>query len=96
MALPCVSKHPSEIRAVVINWAADIGTATITDSEFTIETFSGDSAPLTLDSQVEEDRKITPLFAGGSSGKTYQVENKVTLSDGQELVYEFDIEVIDQ
>lgn len=96
MALPKGTKHPNEIRAFPIFWAADIGTATITVSVFTIETFTGDAAPLTLDSQVEESRKITPLFAGGTAGKTYQVENKVTLSDGQELVYEFDIEVIDQ
>ena len=95
MALPQVTKHPDEIRAWPIQWGADIGTATISASEFTIESISGDSAPLTLSSQSNDGRTVTALFAGGTSGFTYEVENKVTLTDGQELVYEFDIEVID-
>jgi len=95
MALFKMTKHVDEIRAQPINWTKDIGTATITSSDFTIEAIAGDAAPLTLDSQSDTTRKTTPLFAGGTSGNTYGIENKVTLSDGQELVFEFECEVID-
>ncbi|RWB66560.1 hypothetical protein [Mesorhizobium sp.] len=72
-------KDPQEIRDFGIDWAAAIGTKTITAS-----TWSVVAGTVVIDSDDHTTTNTTVRLSGGTVGETCQLLNHVTLSDGEE------------
>lgn len=73
-------KDPEEIRDFGVNWAADLGSLTISTS-----TWSVVSGTVVIDSDTNTNTTTTVRLSGGTLGETCVLTNHVTLSDGQEL-----------
>lgn len=72
-------KDPDAVRDFGINWAKDIGTATISSSEWTVV-----SGAAVVDSDIFDDTTTTARISGGVDGSTCIFNNHIVLSDGQE------------
>lgn len=75
-----IQKDPSSERFVTFNWSADLGTATITTSTFTI---TGPDSALTKDnpSILSPATSTTVRLIGGTAGKTYMLTNQIVTNE---------------
>lgn len=57
---------------------------TISALTVTVETISGDSNPLTLDSSTNTDYVATAYLSGGTAGNFYNIEYKITTTGAKQ------------
>lgn len=81
-------KDPNAKLDYTFDWSAwMVSGDTITASTFSIETISGDAAPLIVSTPAAtfsaSDSTATAWFTGGTAGNTYVVTNQITTSDGR-------------
>lgn len=74
-------KDPEDIIDYTVDWAADLGARTITDSVFTVA--SGDV--VIVDSAWTDTTASVRLSGGTVAASPSQVNNHITLSTGEEL-----------
>jgi len=74
-------KHPDEVRDFVINWADEIGVATITASAWAVV-----EGGLVVDSNSFTATTSRCRCSAGDSGVWGRLQNDVTLSSGAVLV----------
>lgn len=90
MALPRREKHPSAIRAVpfrVLRLPTGV----------TIGTVSATSSPggLTIGSVTATGNEVTVMCSGGTAPTVYQIECTINLSNGERLIGECELAVVD-
>jgi hypothetical protein len=83
-----ILKDPDDIKACPVDWAPKLA------SGVTISTATG-VAPsgITLVSTTTDGETVNHFVSGGTSGQTYRLTSRVTLSDTQQLDAEFDVVV---
>ncbi len=59
-----------------------VNSETISSSEFTVETITGDTDPLVKSAQSSTNYTTTIKVSGGSSGKIYKIYNQIQTSGG--------------
>ncbi len=76
-------KDPSATLKYTADFAADLGSATISGASASADT------GLTAAGVVNDTTTVTVTISGGTDGETYRVTLTVTTSDGQTLVRSF-------
>jgi hypothetical protein len=76
-------KDPASTLKYTVDFAADLGTATISGASGVAET------GLTLGAVVNDTTTVTVTVSGGTVGETYRVTVTATTNDGQTLVRSF-------
>lgn len=89
MPLPRRQKHPSAIRAVpfrVLRLPTGI----------TIGTVSATATPggLTIGSVTASGNEVTVMCSGGTAPTVYQIECEINLSNGEKLIGECELEIV--
>ena len=89
MSLPTYEKHPSAIRAYPI-YVDNLGINTI-------GVVSGAITPagMTVTSVTAAGNIVTALLSSGVAGSTYQAEITINISNGERLIVEFLIRIVD-
>lgn len=79
-----ILKSPNESYSFTVEWAADLGSDTISTSVWTLET------GITNDTDSHDSGTTTTInLSGGTAGKTYTLTNQITTAAGD--VFEKDI-----
>lgn len=78
-----IDKDPGAKLNYSIDWTDWMPQSdTISTSTWTLETISGDAAPLVNHSTAINTYKTSVTISGGTSGKIYKVTNTITLGSG--------------
>lgn len=78
-----IDKDPGAKLNYSIDWTDWMPQSdTISTSTWTLETISGDAAPLVNHSTSINTYKTTVTISGGTAGKIYKVTNTITLGSG--------------
>lgn len=83
-------KHPSAIRAYPIA-VAGLGSNTIgvVSSAVTV------GAGMVVDSTTASGNTVTVVLSAGTAAIDYQIETTINLSNGERLIFEFNVKVVD-
>lgn len=74
-----IEKDPYAVLDYSLDWTDWMpSNETISAIEITAETIAGDSNPLTIDSTTNTDYIATAYISGGTAGKIYNIEYKIT------------------
>lgn len=85
-------KHPNEARSYFIDWQRELRARTIISAHASID---GGDGQLEVDLVTVQDAVVRVRLTGGTAGHTYNIEQAVTLSDGDTLVEEFLVYILD-
>jgi hypothetical protein len=78
-----IDKDTSAKLTYTLDWSQWLPTGqTISTSNWSLETFSGDAAPLVNEAASIVSSKTLITISGGTSGKIYKVYNTITTSGG--------------
>ena len=92
-----IEKDPYAVLDYSLDWTNWMPSSdTITSITVTAETISGDSAPLTIDSSTNTDYIATANISGGTAGNIYNVEYKITTTNGLKDSRNFRIKVVER
>ena len=93
-----LEKQPSEVRTYTMNFGNLMATGeTIsTIASVTSELRGGGSSNLVLASETISGQTVTLVISGGTHGRTYRVEIKITTSNGQTLEGDGILKVLDK
>jgi len=78
-----IPKDTEAILTYSLDWTDWLNNGeTISSSNYTIETITGDTDPLTRSAQSTTSYVTTVKVTGGSAGKIYKIYNQITTSGG--------------
>jgi len=75
-----IVKDSAATLTYTLDWTDWLGGTTISSSTFTVETITGDAAPLTRSSQSNTTTATTVKLAAGTAGNIYKISNTITTS----------------
>ena len=75
-----IPKDSAATLTYTLDWTDWLGATTITGSTFTVETITGDAAPLTKSSNSNTNTTTTVKLAAGTAGNIYKISNTITTS----------------
>ena len=76
------------------NWMPDGDT--ISTVSVSAEAIAGDSSPLTVDSNSNNDYIVTAYISAGTAGKIYNIEYKIVTTNGLQDSRNFRIKVVER
>ena len=76
-----IEKDADGVLDYTLDWSDWLGTNTISSSTWSVETITGDSDALTIDSNTNTTTKSTVFLSGGSVGNVYKVYNTIGTSN---------------
>lgn len=92
-----IEKDPYAVLDYSLDWTNWMPSSdTISAHTITAETISGDSAPLAIDSSTNTDFIATANISGGTVGNIYNVEYKITTTNGLKDSRNFRIKVVER
>lgn len=92
-----IEKDPYAVLDYTIDWTNWMPSGdTISGITVTAETISGDSSPLAVDSSSNTDYLVTAYISAGTVGNIYNVEYKITTTNGLQDSRNFRIKVIER
>lgn len=94
---PYIEKDPYAILDYTLdftNWMPSGDT--ISAMSVTAETITGDSSPLTVDSTTNTDYLATAYISAGTTGNIYNLEYKITTTNGLRDSRNFRIKVVER
>lgn len=92
-----IEKDPYAVLDYSLDWTNWLPSGdTISAHTITAETISGDSAPLAVDSSTNTDFIATANISGGTVGNIYNVEYKITTTNGLKDSRNFRIKVVER
>lgn len=92
-----IEKDPYAVLDYSLDWTNWMPTGdTISAITITAETISGDAAPLAIDSSTNTDYIATANISGGTAGNIYNVEYKITTTNGLKDSRNFRIKVVER
>lgn len=92
-----IEKDPYAVLDYSLDWTNWMPSGdTISAVTITAETISGDSAPLAVDSSTNTDFIATANISGGTVGNIYNVEYKITTTNGLKDSRNFRIKVVER
>lgn len=78
-----IPKDTEAVLTYTINWTDWLPNSdTISSSEYTVETLTGDTDPLTRAAQSTTGTATTVKLSGGTAGKIYKVYNTIVTAGG--------------
>lgn len=92
-----IEKDPYAVLDYSLDWTNWMPSGdTISAITITAETIAGDSAPLAVDSSTNTDFIATANISGGTVGNIYNVEYKITTTNGLKDSRNFRIKVVER
>ena len=92
-----IEKDPYSVLDYSLDWTNWMPSGdTITTIAITAETITGDSAPLTIDSNSNTNYIATATISGGTAGNIYNVEYKIDTTNGLKDSRNFRIKVVER
>ena len=92
-----IEKDPYAVLDYSLDWTNWMPTGdTISAITITAETISGDAAPLAIDSSTNTNYIATANISGGTAGNIYNVEYKITTTNGLKDSRNFRIKVVER
>lgn len=92
-----IEKDPYAVLDYSLDWTNWMPSGdTISAISVTAETISGDSAPLAIDSSTNTDFIVTANISAGTAGNVYNVEYKITTTNGLRDSRNFRIKVVER
>jgi len=92
-----IEKDPYAVLDYSLDWTNWMPTGdTISAITITAETISGDATPLVIDSSTNTNYIATANISGGTTGKVYNVEYKITTTNGLKDSRNFRIKVVER
>lgn len=93
-----IEKDPYGLLDYSLDWTNYLGSDTINTAEINIETIAGDAAPLAKSGSytVSGNTILTQKITGGTPGNIYNVEWKITTTNGLQDSRNFRIKVLER
>ncbi len=92
-----IEKDPYAVLDYSLDWTNWMPSGdTISAITVTAETISGDAAPLAIDSSTNTDFIVTANISAGTTGNVYNVEYKITTTNGLRDSRNFRIKVVER
>lgn len=92
-----IVKDPASVLDYTLDWTDWLKTGdTVTGNTVTVETISGDSSPLALDSSSFTTTTTTAYLSGGTAGNIYNISYTITTDDGLTDSRNFRIKVLER
>lgn len=92
-----IEKDPYAVLDYSLDWTNWMPSGdTISAISVTAETISGDSAPLAIDSSTNTDFIVTANISAGTAGNVYNIEYKITTTNGLRDSRNFRIKVVER
>lgn len=92
-----IEKDPYAVLDYSLDWTNWMPSGEIISSiAVNVETISGDSSPLTLDSSANTDYIVTAFLSGGTAGNIYNVEYRITTDNSKQDSRNIRIKVIER
>ena len=92
-----IEKDPFAVLDYSLDWTNWMPSGdTISALTVTAETISGDAAPLTIDSTTNTDYIATSNISAGTVGNVYNVEYRITTTNGLKDSRNFRIKVVER
>jgi len=87
-----IRKSPTDVLDYSVDWTDWLPAGnTVSTSTFTVSTISGDTSPLTIDSQSNSGTKSTVFLSGGSDDSVYTVTCTITTTNTLTVARQFRI-----
>lgn len=92
-----IEKDPYAVLDYTLNWSNWLTSDdTISSISVSVETISGDSAPLAVDSTTNTPSLTTAYISGGTVGNIYNVEYRITTANNLQDSRNFRIKVVER
>lgn len=80
-----IDKDPESTLQYTMDWTNWLATSeTVSTSNFTVDSITGDADPLTVSgTSITDNKKCNVTLTGGTVGNIYTVRNTITTSDSQ-------------
>lgn len=92
-----IEKDPYSVLDYTLDWTNWMPDGdTISSASVSIETISGDSSPLTLDSTTTTTVLVTGFISSGTAGNIYNIEYRIITTNGLRDSRNFRIKVLER
>lgn len=92
-----IEKDPYAVLDYTLDWENWMPTGEVISAiSVTAETISGDSTPLAVDSSTNNDYLVTAYLSGGTAGKVYNIEYRITTDGGKKDSRNIRIKVLER
>ena len=89
-----IEKDPGAELTYAVDWSDWLPSGTNLDSiEFTVNSISGDTAPIIVGSSTIIDNRATVILSGGTAGNIYTITNTIVTDNSDTDVRRFRIKV---